>query len=254
MRGVLSAAVVIGSALFAPALVRADDEADMKALIEKAIKAHGGAEKLTKHKTVQIKIKGKVYAVMCGLEYTGEMSVQLPGQVRSDISFTIMGMNFTVIQALNGDKGWTSINGKVDDLSKEAIAEAKEGMYFQWVASLYPLTEKEFTFAPLGESKVGDKEAVGVKVSRKDHRDMNLYFDKKTNLLLKIEHQAKDVMAGTAEFNQETFYEDYKEADGMQRANKILIKRDGKDYVDAETTEYKALDKLDDKEFDKPKD
>jgi hypothetical protein len=254
MRGILTASMMIVVILAAPLAARADDEADIKALIDKAIKAHGGADKLSKKKAATTKFKGKFYGMGEGIDYAADMSVQGQTQMRFDLTFEAGGMKFAIANVLNGDKGWTVINGKTEDMSKEAIAEGKEGLYAGWVAALYPLTEKEFKFSPLGESKVGDKEAIGVKVSRKDHRDVNLYFDKKTNMLLKMEHQAKDVMAGDTEFNQETFYDDYKDVDGTKQPHKLVIKRDGKDFVDAEITEIKLLEKLDDKVFDKPKD
>jgi hypothetical protein len=252
MRCVLSASLVLGLILAAPLLARADDDADMKALIEKAIKAHGGAEKLSKNKATTMKFKGKVYAVADGLDYTGELALQTPGKIRTDINFEVMGMKFDVINIVNGDKGWVSLNGKTEELPKEAVEEGKEQLYADWVGRIYPLTDKEYKLSPLGESKVGEKEAVGVKVSRKDHRDINLYFDKKTSLLLKVEHQIKDYMAGGMEFSQESLMEDYKEVDGVQTPMKLLVKRDGKNYLDAEITEVKFLEKLDDKTFDKP--
>jgi hypothetical protein len=254
MRGILTAATMIGLVLAAPLVARADDEADMRALIEKAIKAHGGADKLSKFKVVTSKFKGKFYGMGEGIDYSADMSVQGQTQMRLDLSFDAGGMKFTIVNVLNGDKGWSSINGKTDDMSKEQIAEGKEDLYFGWVAALYPLTDKEFKLSPLGDSKVGDKEAVGVKVSRKDHRDVNLFFDKKTNMLLKMERQGKDVMGGGADFNQETYYDDYKEIAGTQQPHKLVIKRDNKDFIDAEITEAKPTDKLDDKVFDKPKD
>ena len=71
MRWALGASLVMGLVLAAPALVRADDDAEMKALIEKAIKAHGGADKLNKQKATTMKFKGKIYAVGDGLEPVG---------------------------------------------------------------------------------------------------------------------------------------------------------------------------------------
>jgi hypothetical protein len=59
-------------------------------------------------------------------------------------------------------------------------------------------------------------------------------------------------MAGGAEVSQETFFDDYKEVDGVQQPMKLLIKRDSKDYLDAEISEVKLHEKLDDKTFDKP--
>ena len=252
MRRVVSLSLVLGLALVAPTRARADDDAEMKSLVEKAIKAHGGAEKLAKQKATTMKFKGKIYAVADGLDYTGDFALQAPDKVRTDINFELMGMKFAVINLLNGEKGWVSLNGKTDDMPKEAIDEGKEQLYADGLARLYKLTDKEFKLAPLGDSKVGEKEAIGVKVSRKDHRDVNLYFDKKTALLLKIEHQIKDFQMGGAEAMQESIYDDYKDVDGVPVATKLIIKRDGKNYLDADISDVKFHDKLDDKTFEKP--
>ncbi len=49
--------------LMAAATVRADDAADAKAVVEKAIKAMGGAEKLDQTKAFTSKMKGKVFVM-----------------------------------------------------------------------------------------------------------------------------------------------------------------------------------------------
>jgi len=54
-----------------------------------------------------------------------------------------------------------------------------------WVAMLAPLKDKAYTLAPIGEVKVEDRPALGLRVSRKGNRDINLYFDKKTYLRVK---------------------------------------------------------------------
>jgi hypothetical protein len=59
-------------------------------------------------------------------------------------------------------------------------------------------------------------------------------------------------MNGGKEYMAETFYSDYKKVDGLLIAHKLLIKRDGNKYVDAEVTEVKVSEKLDDSVFAKP--
>jgi hypothetical protein len=134
----------------------------------------------------------------------------------------------------------------------ERLAEQKEEIYAAWVADLVALKEKMFTLSSLGETNVDGKPAVGVKVSSKGHRDINLYFDKETGLLAKSETRVKDEMLGGQEVGQETFYSDYKEVQGVKVAMKAVIKRDGKLYVEADTTEYIPAEKLDDNLFLKP--
>src|SRR5262249_51138631 len=130
--------------------------------------------------------------------------------------------------------------------------EAQEELYAQSVETLVPLRDKAFTLAPVGEVKVGDQPAIGVRVSRKDHRDISLFFDKDKGLLLKSERIVKDEMAGGKEVLQESVYSNYKYTDAGLAAMKITIKRDGKPYVDSETKEVKLDEKLDDAVFGKP--
>ena len=251
MRGIVTAFAVLGICLGPVALVRADDQADAKAVIEKAIKAEG-ADKLAKLQGLTMKMSGKFYGMGDGIDYAGDWKVQLPDKTRNEITIDANGQKFTFIQVFNGDKGWISMNGEVSDANKDQIDEAKEELYDSQVTNLYPLLEKEFKLSPLGDSKVGDKEVVGVKVSNKGHRDINLFFDKKTSFLLKTETHVKDLMGGGGEVAQETLYDDYKDADGVKYPYKVLINRDGKKFVDGEVKEIKLVEKIDDSSFGKP--
>ncbi|MBY0522301.1 MAG: hypothetical protein K2R98_02835 [Gemmataceae bacterium] len=233
--------------------VRADDAAATKAIIDKAIKAHGGAENVTKFKAGTAKMKGKVEVGGMTIEYNASASIQVPNKMRVDTDIDVMGQKFTFIQVINGDKGWIRFMDKTMDMDKDQVAEAQEQMYVQWVTSLAPLNNKEFKFSPLGEVKVGDIEAVGVQVSHKDRRDVSLFFDKKTGLLVKSETRSKDVQGGNGqEFTAETIYSGHKEFNGTKHATKHILKRDGKDFGTAEVTEYTSADKLDDSTFAKP--
>ncbi len=233
------------------AAARADEQDEIKARLDKAIKAHGGEEKLAKPKPSTAKVKGKFYGMGDGAEYTLELSNTLT-QMRFELDFEIAGTKFKITQVVNGDKGWMKINDATMDLGKDEFEEAKEGFYVNKIMNLVPLKEKEYKLSPLGESKVGKKSAVGIKVSHKGHSDVNLLFDKETGLLIKTETTIKDFQAGGQEVAQETIMGEYKEFDGRKVATKVVINRDGKPYVDGETTDYKFHDKLDDNVFAKP--
>jgi hypothetical protein len=251
MRNTWGVPVTVCLALAAAGPVRADDQADLKALLARAIKAHGGEKKLARYKAFTMKYKGKSYIVQ-EADYTAELAVQYPDQMKSEITVEAGGMTLTFATVLNKDKGWRKMNDSTTALDKDQLKEEKEGMYAQRVTRLVGLGGKGYKLSTLGETKVGDKPAVGLTVSHKGHRDINLYFDKKTHLLLKASYQVKD-MGSDKEVEQEIFYQDYKKAEGVQRASKIRIKRDGKKWVDVdEVTEFRLVDKLDDSEFAKP--
>jgi hypothetical protein len=236
LTGVL--AIILASPL------RADDAA--KATVDKAVKAIGGMQKLDKLKAVTTKDKGTYYGMGDGIPYTANYSTQWPDRFRVEIEGYI-------IIVLDGDKGWTQMNGETKEMDKEELARHQEDLFANWVTNLKPLQDKAFILAPLGEIKVDGKPAVGVKVSHKDHKDISLYFDKDTGLLVKTERRVQTgPEQGNMEVNQETFFSDYKDVDGLKIPMKAVIKRDGKQFVEAEHIEVKLVDKLDGKVFAKP--
>src|SRR6266581_4328348 len=86
-------------------LVRADEQADLKAIVDKAIKAHGGEEKLSKNKVISTKAKGKFYGFgEDGIDFTQESAVQAPDKIRTKIEGEAMGNKFEFIQVIGGEK------------------------------------------------------------------------------------------------------------------------------------------------------
>jgi hypothetical protein len=256
MRTTLVTSLAVALLAAAAGLVRADDQAEIKKLLEKAVQAQGGEEKLAKIKALQMKGKGKVHVMGMDLDFTGEWFMQTPDRMKVEIDADVMGMKIRQVQGIVGDKGWmwNSIENQTKDMEKDQMDEAKEQLYGHWIGTVVPLLkDKGFTLSPLGEMKVGDRTAVGIRVESKGHRDVRLYFDKEKALLLKSETTAKDMTQGGKEVNAEGFYSDYKETDGLLNPTKLLIKYDGKDFVEVEGLEYKLMtDPFADNVFSKP--
>lgn len=248
MRSVLGLACVVG--LFGLAGTAPAQDQEARAVVERAIQATGGAEALGRLKALTLTMKGKYYGLGAGIDYTGAWSFQLPEQAWEKIESEANGMKFTLLRVINRNQGWQKLNDMLMDLDKDQLAEARHELYVAWVGTLVPLADPAFKLAPLGESMVEGRPAVGVQVAREGQRDVNLYFDKQTGLLVKDETRVKDMQG--MEVRQETYYSDFKPVQGIQYPRKIVMKRDGKDYVDGETTEIKFLEKLDDSTFAKP--
>ncbi len=244
---------LVGLTLF-PTVVprlRADDPDAAKAIVDQAIKASGSEGKLAKLRAATIKLKGTVHHLDMDIPFTGEMTTQGADQSRVVIQAKINAQNFTITEVLNRDKGWKKEDNGTQDMSVDELKEAQEGAHESWVATLVPLKDKVYTLSTLGETKVGDRAALGVRVSSKGRRDINLYFDKDNHLLVKSEMRVKDDQA-KMEMNQETFFSDYKEVAGIKEAMKFSIKRDGQPYLDAEIEEIRRQDKVEDSVFAKP--
>jgi len=244
--------VCVVALLAAISPVRADDDAKARAIIAKALKAHGGADTLNKLKASVLKTKGKFYGMGEGIDYSGETSVQLPDRIRTDVEGKVGDQDFKFVQIVNGDKGWRKLGENLEDMTKEQLAEAREQMYVQGVVHLAPLMDKSYKLSALGEVKIGDRPCVGLRVEHKGFRAVSLFFDKDNGLLLKSETRGKDLMREGEEFTATTTYGDYKKVDGIMAAHKIDIQRDGKKFVESEVTEGKFSEKLDDSVFAKP--
>jgi hypothetical protein len=232
-------------ALAGAASVRADAPTEPRAVIDKAIKALGGAEKLAKFKADTRTDKGTYYGTGAGLPYTGKYAHVYPDKLRMDIE------NIFLI-VVNGDQGWVAANGATDDLTKDQLAEQKDQLYAEWVAMLVPLKDKAFTLTALGEVKVADRPAVGVKVSRQGRRDVRLFFDKETGLLVKRDYKVNAADMDGKEVTQEVLLSDYQETAGLKFPRKVVVNRDGKLYAEVEIVDWKPAEKLDDKLFAKP--
>lgn len=220
-----------------------DEDAKMREIVSRAIKAHGG-DNLEKAKSTISRGKGK----LLDLDYTSENSVQLP-----DRSRTVAESKFgKFVQVLNGDKGWIKLGDLSRECAKEELDEMREQFNAMQISRLAVLNDREYKLSPLGEEKVDDRPVIGVRVEHKGFRDISLYFDKESYLLLKMETRIKDPLRGGEEIAAETLYNDYKDVDGVMTAHKVTIKYDGKVYIESELTEVKYSDKLDDILFEKP--
>jgi hypothetical protein len=216
--------------------VRADDQSDPRAIIDRAIQAAGGEAALTKNKAHTWNETGTFYGFGDGVPFKGAYAAQFPEKFKMAIE------NFITVIVV-GDKGWN--NGA--EMDAQQLAEWKEFSYAGGVSSLLPLKDKGFTLTVVGESKVGDQAAVGVKVAHEGHRDITLYFDRKTGLLAKAATRVKQ--EDGKEVAQETEQRDYKDMNGIKVPTKIVVQRDGKRFIEAEVADWKGTDKLDNSIF-----
>jgi hypothetical protein len=245
------ALMVVCSLLAVSGAARADDT--VTAVLDKAIKAHGGADKLTPKAALRTKSKGTI-ELGGGLPYTEEVTIQNPDQLKSVVTVEVMGQSVPITTILNRDKGWINAQGQTKDMDEKLLGEMKESLYGMQVARFTALKEnkdKKFDVSLVGDDKVDGHDAVGIRVASKGHKDINLYFDKKTGLLTKMTRMALDPMTGQ-DVAEERIIQEYQDIDGLKVAKKAVVNRDGKKFVEAEILEVKSLEKLDDSEFAKP--
>jgi hypothetical protein len=228
-------AVTCGSA-------RADDP-KAKAILDRAIKALGGEEKLAKIDAFSW--KAKLTYGPAGQEMDAEVIFKGLDHMRR-----AYGVNLVV---LAGDKGWRKVRDSTKELSDESVAYEKRFIYLQSLPIiLLPITRNDFRCEATGEEKVGDKPALVLKITAPDGKDFTLFFDKETGLPVKEVAQL-DVPGGR-EVTAETAFSDYKDFGGIKKATRIEVKSSGFGSGSSQIiTDFQVLDKVDDGTFAKPK-
>jgi hypothetical protein len=231
---------------------RTADDKDAQAIVDKAIKALGGEEKLSKIKAATWKSKGTISFNGTDNEFSTTATVQGLDHFRSAFEGEFGGNKVEGVTVLAKDKGWRKFGDNQMEMDENGITNEKRTVYLQVVPmTLVPLKDKAFKVQTAGEKKVDGKDAVGLKITGPDNKDFTLFFDKDSGLPVLSVAKVMGFMG--EEFTQETSFGDYKEFDGIKKATKVTSKRDGEKFIDSKLTEFKVLDNVDPKTFAEPK-
>jgi len=250
MRAFTICAVVVLLGLQSPVWTQTQDEA--KAIVGKAIKAMGVDKEPEGSQGLRIKSKGTVEIMGMSLNFSQSVTIRYPDQFKDAMELEINNMNIPINTVFDGKKGWVEVNGKVMKLEDNIISELKDVADVIKISRLKPLLKKPFELAVIGEVQVEEKPALGIRVSREGAKDINLFFDKKSGLMTKLDRQAIDAASGK-EVQEERIIRSYQDKDGHKVPLRVGIQRDGKKYVEVEILEISNLDNVDAGEFDMPK-
>jgi hypothetical protein len=230
---------------------QAGGDKNAQAVIDKGIAALGGAEKLGAVKAATWKAKGKVNFGGNENEFTSAVTVQGLDHYRSEFESDFGGNKFKGVTVLAGKKGWRKFGDNRTDLEGDGLANEKRNVYLQVVPmTLVPLKGKDFKVESAAAEKVADKAASVLKVTAPDGKDFKLYLDQASSQPVKL--VASVVGFNGQEFMQETNFGNYKDFQGIKKATKIEIKRDGEVFMTQEITDFRTIDKVDPKTFSEP--
>jgi hypothetical protein len=245
----LAGAVALASGSAGPS--RAADTKDATAILDNAIKALGGEDKLSKAQGVSWKAKGTITFQGSDNPMTIQTILQGLDRSRQEFEGDFGGNPIKGVTVLAGDKGWRDFGGNHDALDKDALANEKRRTYLSLVpVTIVPLKGKEFKVEAIPEETVGGAPQVGVKATGPDGKEFSLYFAKDTGL--PVREVAKVIGFMGEEYTQETTFSDYQDQAGIKKAMKIAMKRDGEKFIDQQITEFKLLDQVDTKLFAEP--
>ncbi len=210
-----------------------------------------GGEKLSKAHAASWKAKGTANVNGEEVTFKADWTIQGDSKTHIDAKAEANGSTINVYLILNGNKGWASLSGIQEDMDQERIAEEKERAYVEWLTTFIPLHDSNLHLTALGDSKVSDRAAVGLKVERKGRRDVFLYFDRDTGRLLKAHSRIKDLLTGS-EAEQDILFEKYTSEASVPHASKVVYKRDKNPYLDMTIRDFHLEKQAPAKLFQKP--
>lgn len=227
------------------------DESQVNQVLDKAMKALGGQEKLAKATAFTWKAKGQITIEGNESAFHGESTVQGIDHFHSTFEGEFNGNPFKALTVLSGDKGWRRF-GQIQEMDPDAVKNEKRTVYLLVVpTTILPLKSKDFKVEAVTDEKVNDKPVATLKVTGPDDRTFTLSFDKETGLPVRMIATVAGWMGD--EYVQEVHYGDYKDFEGLKRPTKVTVKRDGEPFVSQEITEFKVLDKVPAETFAEPK-
>lgn len=242
MRMHFTAAIVVFSATIAQA------QSEPRAIVEKAIEAHGGAAVLDKFVAGRAKSKGTIVLQNMDFPFTSSRVYQTPGRMRTTFELVAANLGRPVTCIINGDRVASFAGGMAQEMPRSQVDELKTAVYVQNLVRLTPLLkDAKYRLAAAGEKSIDGQSAVGIAVTSDGHKEVRLFFDKQTGLLIALERLGHNAQGRAVD--QSEFYSGYREASGLKYPTKTLVKQGGKKYLESEITEFKPLEKVDLKEF-----
>src|SRR5690348_13026893 len=118
----------VGLIVVLNAVSRGADKPEPRAIIDKAIKALGGADNIKKFQGTKVRTKGRVDA-KGGIDFTQELITRLPDEYKESLRLDIGGKTITLVTVFDGKKGWVSTNGNVIDAEGKVLGDMKEAAY-----------------------------------------------------------------------------------------------------------------------------
>jgi hypothetical protein len=243
--------IVLALVPFGAADGRSGDAPDAaRALLDRAIQAHGGETALAKAHRVIRKVGGDLVAAGSTVPFASELNADYPERFRLHFVAVHGPQEVRMLLVLDGTKGWQSSGGAATALSAQRVRELRDEAYVAWLGTLLPIRkEAGFGLALAPGAQVNGREAVGIKVTRKDRPDVTLHFDRETHLLVRLQRRART--AG-AEVEREEVYSAHKDFDGVKLPTRIVPRAGGKKQLEITTANYRFPRVLDDSLFQRP--
>jgi hypothetical protein len=158
--------------------VRGDEQA-AKAILDKAIKALGGEERLSKIKAFTLNGKGTIVLDGKDIPFSFQMTAKGIEQYRATYEGEAGGEKFAGATVIDGGKGWRKLDDDIEKLEGESLDNEKRNAYLEVAPILLTLLKgKGFKLDPATEEKA----TTGILATGPDGKDFTIRFDKESGL------------------------------------------------------------------------
>lgn len=216
-----------------------------KSVVQAAVQAAGGAEKLAAVK--DFVSRGQVTVQSPMGEVSGEMVAEVvyPDKTRSVLKLAMGEM----VQAFDGQSGWMKMGTQAMDLPAALLPEVRRGIVTAGgISLLRKAANGEAAVSLLEPAEVNGRKADVISWKEGD-LDMRLYFDAETHLLAKLAYRAAS-MQGTTDV--EVLPSDFRDVSGLKIPFKVQTTQNGQKYLEMVATEMKVNAGVDAAAFSKP--
>lgn len=227
---------------------------DARGLVEKAIRAHGGETNVAKLKSARIKVEGEgeFAAGQPPVPLVVEDVWQMPDRYKTITHLTLQGKQVTQTISINATEGWAELDGRTQPLPPVGLKEFKEQKWAEDFDRLLPLRDKSLKLTRIADSKIEHYPVAGIKVEAEGHREVRLYFDSESGLLVKRE---QEILGDAGKLVvQSVVFSGFEDKGGVKHWTKVAAYRDGVRFITASLRELEIDRKNDAKEFAKPDD
>jgi hypothetical protein len=230
---IVTATVVLGG----HADLSADDAA--RALLNRAISAAGGAANLQRHRVLawhgiaSVNVSGRTVRI------EGDWRIEPPDRAHIETFEVDKGPASMRSLFIDGDKGWTTKDGKSIVLPQLFVGNEREQFYLYWLVRLVPMLDQEFrltTVAPDAQRRPG------FRVERDGRRDATLYFTPEARLA-RIVTTVTDPTSG-ADLTQELRFTGDLAANGIRWPRRIQVVQKDTVFFDLELSALETPETL----------
>ena len=245
MNRLLGMALVV--VLTACGVAKADERA-ARAILDRAIKAMGGEERLSRIKAFTVKGKGIIVFDGDDVPFAFQMTARGIDQYRSTYEGMAGGKTFGGETVIDHDRGWRKYNGRIAKLDGKELDNEKRKAYLDVAPVLLTLLKgKGFKLDTAEEDKI----TAGIRATGPDGKEFTIRFDKGSGLPTWLGGEVVDEEGD--EYTQEMTFEEYREFEGIRVATRSIIKKDGERYIEVEEMEFKPLDRVEPNTFAEPR-